>query len=701
MKKLTLLVVFVFCAVVSFSLTVNAEGKKNCIDVKPILQKTALDDAKIDAVKEQQQRDRYFRVKKRKDERWKRVSLNSGMQRISSSNSTYLDVDTSTTYWREDSSGDLIYSGECYNAGASSAMYIELSIEVYDADDNYLGSDSGWVFGGTNSKDANGEFWNALRPNEIGFFKIWTDISYADASYILYRLTYTDIVHSPAMARVEFDGPVYFNDFSSALWVEGYLKNTGSTYVTYDTLVSMAVYDMSDKHVVDVDYDYIDGSTYGEYSGALYPGDSSGFSIWFYDALYSEVADTYRAGFEWGEAILSTLTEKDPPFGTFDTPAAGSTVASSVAVTGWALDDSGVESVKIYLNQGGNQIFLGDANFVEGARPDVAAAFPEYPNNSKAGWGYMMLTNFLPGGGNGTYELQVVATDTVGKTAILGSKTIIVDNVNAELPFGAIDTPEQGGIATGSNFINWGWVLTPQPNSIPTDGSTINAYVDGVNVGNVTYNIYREDIANYFPDYANSNGAAGYISLDTTRYSNGVHIIQWTATDSGRNTDGIGSRFFSVSNANRTKKRAAITGTKTGAQAARVSNITELNRIPVNRSMPIRLKRGYRNSNNDTPHEAQMQEPADNRIVIKPQERIVLNLTGNTENNGSFRGYHVINGKLMPLPLGSTLNNETGTFYWIPPIAFQGRHQLVFIETAPDGTETKQNIFVNIIPNTK
>ncbi|UCH95448.1 MAG: hypothetical protein JSV88_01005 [Candidatus Aminicenantes bacterium] len=179
---------------------------------------------------------------------------------------------------------------------------------------------------------------------------------------------------------------------------------------------------------------------------------------------------------------------------------------------------------------------------------DVAAAYPGYPNNTKAGWGYMMLTNFLPNSGNGTFVIHAVVTDVVGKTTTLGTKTIHCDNANAVKPFGAIDTPTQGGTASGSNFINWGWVLTPQPNHIPTDGSTINVYVDGVNLGNPNYNIYRSDIATLFPGFANSDGAVGYFNLDTTAYANGVHTIQWTARDSRGNIDGIGSRYFSIRN---------------------------------------------------------------------------------------------------------------------------------------------------------
>jgi hypothetical protein len=78
-------------------------------------------------------------------------------------------------------------------------------------------------------------------------------------------------------------------------------------------------------------------------------------------------------------------------------------------VTGWVLDDTCVESVKIYRQVDKELSFIGDAIFVEGARPDVEQAYPDYPNNSRAGWGYMMLTNFLT---DGQLVLKAIARDT-------------------------------------------------------------------------------------------------------------------------------------------------------------------------------------------------------------------------------------------------------------------------------------------------
>jgi len=249
---------------------------------------------------------------------------------------------------------------------------------------------------------------------------------------------------------------------------------------------------------------------------------------------------------------IGYVQDLEEPFGSFDTPVHGSTVRSSIAVTGWALDDVAVEGVKIYRDpvsgEGGDWVYIGDGVFVEGARTDVEKTFPGYPHNSRAGWGYMLLTNFLPNGGNGAFTLYAVVSDGVGNKVTLGAKTVICDNANAVKPFGAIDTPGQGDTASGSSYINWGWALAPQPNQIPADGSTINVYVDGVYLGHPTYNIYRQDIGVLFPGYANSNGAVGYFYLDTTAYENGVHTIQWTVTDSAGNTDGIGSRYFTIRN---------------------------------------------------------------------------------------------------------------------------------------------------------
>jgi hypothetical protein len=413
---------------------------------------------------------------------------------------------------------------------------------------------------------------------------------------------------------------------------------------------------------------------------------------------------------------IKSSTQDQEPFGQFDTPVHGSTVRGSVPVTGWALDDTAVTGVKIYRDpvsgEGGGIIYIGDAVLVEGARPDVEAAYPGYPNNSRAGWGYMMLTNFLPNNGGGTFTLYAVAADGAGHQVTLGSKTITCDNANAVKPFGAIDTPTQGGTASGSGFINWGWVLTPMPNSIPTDGSTINVYVDGVNLGNPVYNNYRADIAGLFPNYANSNGAVGYFYLDTTAYENGVHTIQWTASDSAGNTDGIGSRYFTIQNTGK-NSRMAVSG-------VRCSVLSEIPGIPVDYSAPVRFRKGY-----DKHIESQTGYPDSSGMVnikIKELERLVLqfsdgnfkedlksftglHLTPNTKHltpknapSARYSGYMAVEGYLQPLPIGSTLDRERGVFYWQPGPGFLGEYKFVFLTGTGNGRLARKLVTIKVVP---
>jgi hypothetical protein len=389
---------------------------------------------------------------------------------------------------------------------------------------------------------------------------------------------------------------------------------------------------------------------------------------------------------------IKAKSKEKPVFGSFDTPVHGAKVCSSLAVTGWAVDDVEVSTVKIFRNPVTGQetglIYIGDAVFVEGSRPDVETKYPGYPKSCQAGWGYMMLTNFLPNGGNGTYVITAVATDSSGNEVSLGSKTITCDNANAVKPFGAIDTPTQGGNASGSSFINWGWVLTPQPDYIPTDGSTIYVWLDGVNVGQPTYNIYRSDIAGLFPGYANSNGAAGYFYLDTTAYKNGVHTIQWTVTDSGGNTDGIGSRYFSIMNSgsNSTAKRSAVSNLRSTASKF------DPYRVPVDYYEPLEVTKGYKT--NDMPQTVYPDEEGNTTIEINQLQRLEIHFFGEEASLTNSSGSTL---NVSPLPVGSTLDKEKGVFYWQPGPAFLGEYRLVFIDKIGDMAVGRKNLIVKIV----
>jgi hypothetical protein len=476
-----------------------------------------------------------------------------------------------------------------------------------------------------------------------------------------------------------------------------------------------------------------------------------------------EVQVTDPNAFNSPQRIEVTLTvyesgESSLPFGHFDTPAEGAAVFGSVPVTGWALDD--IEVVRVEVKRSPHPldnpivigadglVFIGNAVFVEGARPDVANLYPTYPLNSRAGWGYMLLTNMLPNYGNGLYTLYAIAYDKEGNSVTLGQKTISCNNADSKLPFGAIDTPAQGGTASGL-YTNFGWALTPQPNMIPTDGSTINVWVDGVAIGRPVYNNYRSDIANKFPGYANTDGAVGYYYLDTTAYANGVHTIAWSVVDNGGNATGIGSRFFTIFNSG--TAMAGVQGERVGTEFSGVQG-EEGNRyrVPVFRLHtplswahvsslpvsfePVAVRRGYElEAEPEVIHPdpygvVSIEIPEVERVEVhlgwdrsedsaywfqvpsgrenaKKREKLTGGSGGSRATNSSakssgviYTGYMIEGDELKPLPIGSTLDTERGIFYWQPGPGFIGTYEFVFVKNDTAGRAMKTRLRVDIRP---
>ncbi|HEX2695550.1 MAG TPA: Ig-like domain-containing protein, partial [Acidobacteriota bacterium] len=186
------------------------------------------------------------------------------------------------------------------------------------------------------------------------------------------------------------------------------------------------------------------------------------------------------------------------PFGSFDSPVNGSTVMGTIPVSGWALDDVGVARVEIKRDPiagddagsigADGLVHVGEASFIRGARPDVEAAWKTSPNKDRAGWGTTLLTYDLPGRGNGPLRLHAIATDMGGKKKELGVKSVVADNANNTNPFGMIDTPAHGEVASGAAFASSAWALTPLSKEIPRDGSTIRILIDSLPAGNPVYN---------------------------------------------------------------------------------------------------------------------------------------------------------------------------------------------------------------------
>lgn len=242
-------------------------------------------------------------------------------------------------------------------------------------------------------------------------------------------------------------------------------------------------------------------------------------------------------------------TTTAPPNGAFDPPP--SFASGAVPLTGWALDDVGVAGVSIYRpstpQEGGTGlVFVGEGTFVDGARPDVAAAFPQAPQKTRAGWGLMLLSNALPGGGNGTFTFYAFARDAEGKQTLLGARATTSNNAGSTLPFGALDAPAPGATVSGvSTFA--GWVLAPFPASV----LSVGVFVDGQRIGAAQYGTARPDVAALFagptgpPD---ANAAGLRFTMDTRQFANGLHTIALVALANDGSVTGLASRYFIVHN---------------------------------------------------------------------------------------------------------------------------------------------------------
>jgi len=397
------------------------------------------------------------------------------------------------------------------------------------------------------------------------------------------------------------------------------------------------------------------------------------------------------------------------PIGTVDTPVDNSVgVTGAVPFTGWALDD--IETMRVNvcraavtgetppaneLCAGASQIYVGSAIFIDGARPDVQAAFPGYPLNHRGGWGFMVLTNMLPNQGNGTYQFAIYAQDREARFMLLGTRSISCNNADATRPFGTIDTPAQGGVVSGSNYVNFGWALTPPGTMlpgkiIPIDGSTITVFVDGVARGTVSYNHERPDIESAFPGYRNTagaNGAIGFQVIDTTTLSNGLHTISWVVTDNQNLTEGIGSRFFTVSNGSSPLTAATETAVAAQPSAETIAGASL-------DTTPIRGRRGW---NLDGAWRSYTPNGL-GRLVIRAEEVDRVELALGAHGGEHYTGYVRAGGTLAPLPTGSGLDAATGAFTWAPGAGFVGSYDLVFVRWAGETAVRRRELRIVLQP---
>jgi hypothetical protein len=328
----------------------------------------------------------------------------------------------------------------------------------------------------------------------------------------------------------------------------------------------------------------------------------------------------------------------------------------------------------------------------------VQASFPLFPLNDIAGWGFMVLTNTLPSHGNGTFQFWIYADDLEGHKTLLGTLTITCDNAAATSPFGTIDTPTQGATISGSDYPVFGWVLSRVRRTDPPGGGTVIVYVDGVEVGRPGGWTSRPDLTALFTGFFDVNSTLGVFGLDTRLLSDGLHTISWVAIDSAGVASGIGSRYFRVANAT-----GAVDGVATATnpielrptEAPRSSGLllSAIDSVPLDTAR-LEVRRGW------DPRAAWSSSPVDSvgRTVIRGEEMDRIEFVPSSASDAEYTMHLRTADGLMPLPIGSTIDQSTGRFIWSPGVGYVGSYDFVAVRWSASRPVARHDITIVLAP---
>ncbi|CEQ10471.1 mannosyl-glycoprotein endo-beta-N-acetylglucosaminidase [[Clostridium] sordellii] len=179
-----------------------------------------------------------------------------------------------------------------------------------------------------------------------------------------------------------------------------------------------------------------------------------------------------------------------------------------IKVRGWALNNSGVKEVKIYVDGK----YKGNAEIGK-ERLDVNTAYPGYPGGENSGYEMTIKKDEMS---PGKHELKVESIGNDGSTKI---EVSAINMIKPE-PKAYIDEPH-GSITINDKLLKVrGWTLNS------SGVKEVKIYVDGKYKGNADIGLDRPDVSSVYPGYPGGGKSGFLFSLDTMNLGFGNHEIK-------------------------------------------------------------------------------------------------------------------------------------------------------------------------------
>jgi len=251
------------------------------------------------------------------------------------------------------------------------------------------------------------------------------------------------------------------------------------------------------------------------------------------------------------------------PFGVVEGLGGGQNAGGGLLpITGWAVDDDGVERVELYVDG----VIAGLTDYGQN-RPDVQLVYPGYPDGAQVGFGMFLDSTHYP---NDLHQISARVTSNSGEQAWLAPITIQINNTSSNLaPFGAITYPNPNSELFGTCDLRdqtprlsviSGWALDAGIELGDTGVKYVELLINGGLYANTVISCFSDpywggltdcyglpslDIERIFPTVANSPHARFRFVLDVgflvsaVGYSQGFHELTIRAGDYAGNVANI------------------------------------------------------------------------------------------------------------------------------------------------------------------